>query len=396
MNSKTRKLCNEIRLGLAGTLAGALPTSRDIEARKVVFSSFHGTGYGCNPRYIAEALLAMSEQPLDLVWLVRRHDPAMPPQIRQVPWGSLAAAREWATAHVWVDNTHTRRYVAKKPGQFFVQTWHGCLTPKPIEGDIEGILSRTYVKSAKKDGLEADCILCNNDFFEEVIRRSFYFKGRIQRCGLPRNAALIHPRPEVRNRVRRQLGIPDGTRMCLYAPTFRDDGSAGVFPIDHRRCCQVLHERFGAPFAFVLRLHPLKAAASARFAGEGVLDASAMPDAIELLCAADVLITDYSSIAEDFALLGRPGYQYAPDQDSFVHTRGLYYPLDVRPFPLAHTQDELFDAIRHTDDETFRINREAFFEAVGLEDDGRGDQVVARLILDVLDGQAWPHAEKAG
>ena len=87
---------------------------------------------------------------------------------------------------------------------------------------------------------------------------------------------------------------------------------------------------------------------------------------------------------EDFALLGRPGYQFVPDADSFASTRGLYYDLESRPYPAARTEEELFDVILTTNDDLFRTKREAFFSQIGLDDDGKGDEAVARVILDVL------------
>ncbi len=384
MNNTARKLCNEARLACAGMVARVLPSSKRIVPNKVVCSSFHGSGFGCNPKYVAQALVRLAAEPLDVVWIARRRE-QLPAGIRFVPWGSVAAAREWATARVWLDNVRTRRHVKKKPGQYYLQTWHGTLTPKLMEAQIEHTLTPTYLKGAKQDSRDADCFISNNDFFDRTLRTGFWYDGPIVRCGQPRNTVLLNPHPEVRERVRRVLGVPADARMCLYAPTFRDHEDWGIPPLDHRRCCQVLEQRFGAPFAWVLRAHPQVARQSARVLSDGVIDASWYGDAVELLCAADVLVTDYSSIAEDFALLGRPGYQYVPDVQEYERARGFAYPLSFRPFPLAYTQDELFAAMRDTPEEEFPARAQAFLSAVGFQDDGDGDEAVARMILDVLE-----------
>ena len=384
MNETARKLYNEVRLSCAGAVARILPSSRGIVANKIVFSSFGGAGFGCNPKYIAQALLRLSPRPLDLVWIARKRDRALPDAVRHVPWGSVAAAREWATARVWVDNVRTRRHVAKKPGQFYVQTWHGTLTPKRLEAAVAG-LSHAYVAGAQQDSRDADCFLSNNDTFDAMVRSSFWYDGPIMRCGYPRNAVLVNPQQEVRERVRRALGVADEARICLYAPTFRDHDAWGIPPLDHERCCSVLEQRFGAPFVWVLRAHPNVARALARDHAADVVNASWYGDAVELLVAADVLITDYSSMAEDFALLGRPGYQFVPDAREYERTRGFAYPLSFRPFPVAYTHDELCHAILNTSEEEFRTRAQEFFAAVGLVDDGKGDEAVARMLLDVLD-----------
>lgn len=354
---------------------------------KVVFSSFHGAGYGCNPKYVAEALLHLSHEPLDLVWLSRRPDPKLPCGIRHVSWGGVSAAREWASARVWVDNTRTRRHVRKKPGQFYVQTWHGSLSPKPIEADIEGMLSRVYVKGAQQDSRDADLLVCNNDLYERVMRTRFWYDGPVMRSGVPRNAALLNPSCSVREKVRCELGIAPGTGVCLYAPTFRGRGGYEQEPFDMQRCCQLLEQRYGMPFAIAFRVHPNDVVDVAGWVPEGAVNASFLQDSIEALLAADVLITDYSSVAEDFALLGRPGYQFVPEGDPYLQTHDLYYPLESRPYPLARTEAALFSAILSTEDELFEQKRDGFFAQFGYADDGMGDEAVARVILDVIHGK---------
>lgn len=377
-------------MAAAGACARLMPSAGSVQQNKIVFCSYHGAGYGCNPKYVTEALLEHSSLDLDLVWLTKKQDPSIPARVRQVRYGTPKAAFELATAKVWVDNSRVRRYVRKKPDQFYLQTWHGCLSPKRLEADIEPFLSKAYIKGAKQDSQDADLLICNNDFFEGVMRNSFWYEGPILRCGLPRNAPLITPNEELRRRVRASLGMSDKVGLCLYAPTFRDNGDNSVFHFDYARCCEALKKRFGKDFVFALRLHPVVAQTGIG-KGAGLFDLSSYSDPIELLCAADVCITDYSSMAEDFALLGRPGYLYMPDAEQFSTSRGgLYYPHDVRPYPAAYTEDELIARIFSTPDEEFKVLREAFFDMVGLCDDGKGAQQVAEILEHVVAGKTLP------
>ena len=117
---------------------------------------------------LRQALVRLAAEPLDVVWIARRRE-QLPAGIRFVPWGSVAAAREWATARVWLDNVRTRRHVKKKPGQYYLQTWHGTLTPKLMEAQIEHTLTPTYLKGAKQDSRDADCFISNNNYFYLLI-----------------------------------------------------------------------------------------------------------------------------------------------------------------------------------------------------------------------------------
>ena len=75
--------------------------------------------------------------------------------------------------------------------------------------------------------------------------------------------------------------------------------------------------------------------------GDTLVDATAYPDMAELLCAANLLITDYSSSMFDYALTGKPIIQFATDIAAYQKDRDFYFPLDALPFPLAKSNEEL-------------------------------------------------------
>lgn len=58
-----------------------------------------------------------------------------------------------------------------------------------------------------------------------------------------------------------------------------------------------------------------------------IVDASEV-DVLSLIARSDALITDYSSVAYDFAFLEKPVIIYAPDFDDYSSMRGLYYTSD--------------------------------------------------------------------
>lgn len=376
------KYNDEARRALSGAIVRLLPSSKRIQSNKVVFCNHYGAGYGCNPKYIAEELLQWSEAELDLVWLVRQSDASIPKQIRQVRYGTPAAAHELATARVWIDNYRTRRYIPKKPGQIYVQTWHGALGPKHIEADAIPCLSRAYIEGAKRDSEEIDVLFANNSLYERVLTTSFFYKGPVARCGMPRNAAFFQDNEAIKKRVRLSLGIQPGTMLCLVAPTFRDKNKVAFPPFAVQPVRRALEEKYGAPCSFAFRAHPNTGFAS--IPHTDFIDATDYPDVTELLIAADVLITDYSSIAEDYALTGKPGYLFIPDREEFEQQRGLYYPHSIRPFPVAFSEQDLIDLIQETSSAFFNQKRKEFFDYVGMDEDGLGAKVIASVLEDIL------------
>ncbi|HET6636138.1 MAG TPA: CDP-glycerol glycerophosphotransferase family protein, partial [Streptomyces sp.] len=117
-----------------------------------------------------------------------------------------------------------------------------------------------------------------------------------------------------------------------------------------------------------------------------VLDVSDHDDVTELLTLADGLVTDYSSILFDYALLDRPVICYLPDHDAYLaEDRGTYLDLyDVAPGPVVSTQEELFAAVAglKAAEVDHRDARQRFVASFGEYDTGQAARrVVERLGL---------------
>ncbi len=378
-----------------------LAESTAVDPRKVVLSCNFGRGYLCNPKYIAEALERLYPGEFDIVLLLKEHDGSLPGYLRQVRYGSRAAQKELASAGFWIYNFRDCRFVPKREGQFYIQAWHACLGAKRCERDVEETLGDSYVSLAKADGAETDLMVSDNRLTADIYQNSFWFDGPVLRAGTPRNRPLVFGDLVVREKVRRALGVPEDAALCLYAPTFRKDYSFDLYRFKYDVVRAALSSRFGKDFAIAYRLHPNMAALARPSFLNGLIDATDYPDQQELLVAADVLISDYSSIMDDWCLTGRPGFVYAPDLDDFNDDRGLYYPLDARPFPVASDSDSLIEAVETFDGAELSCRTEKFFAFAGLSDDGCGDEKVAQVIYsvassgnrlaDVLDrSDVWP------
>ena len=73
--------------------------------------------------------------------------------------------------------------------------------------------------------------------------------------------------------------------------------------------------------------------------------------------AADVLVTDYSSVFFDFANTGRKIILYPYDYDTYIGERGLYTSLEDLPFPKVYSGEELAAELgrpKEYDDTEFR------------------------------------------
>jgi CDP-glycerol glycerophosphotransferase len=314
---------------------------------KLVLNSFRGV-YSDSPRVVFEALRERGDQ-IDAVWLARPDRVGdFPDDVTTVEFGSAAARAALESADVVVSNDHIGFDWDKRPGTFYLQTWHG--TPlKRIHNDVlwapEGRLAYLDTEIARWDAL-----LSPNAVSTPRFRKAFGFTGPVHETGYPRNDLLNSPdRDRVRAEVRAQLGIADGVTAVLYTPTWRDDlvfgtdGPQVTFPLDLGEFATAL----GADHVLLLRLHSMVSDRLELPAGAPITDVSEYPDIRYLYLAADVLVTDYSSTMFDFAVTGRPIINFTYDLDYFQNElRGFYFDLaEAAPGPLLASSEEVLAAI---------------------------------------------------
>ena len=370
----------DMKYYLPSRLFSFLPMKRN----RIVLTSFFGNDYGDNSKYIAEALARIYPE-AELIWEIRPEliqGNHLPPQIRPVPFRSLAAAKALATACVWVDNSRKTTRIFHRRHQLYIQTWHGAPGIKKCEGDSAAVLDPDYVKYAKRDAAMTDIMVSNSQFTTDLYRRAFWYHGRILKCGSPRNDILCGNTDAAARKIRRLYDLPQDCRVLLYAPTFRSNFSPDMYTLDTAEVLSACARRFGGSWFLLIRLHPnlYKAHACLGQSGGRCKDVTAYPDMQELLAASDALITDYSSSNVDYLLTGRPSFIYARDMDSYSDERGYYFKFSEMPFPVASTMEELTDNILYFDADSFKQRTRQFFEQTKMNEQGIASDTVARYI----------------
>lgn len=222
---------------------------------------------------------------------------------------------------------------------------------------------------------------------EELYHRSFWYSGPVALYGSPRNDVFFRPQEETARAIRRFFGLPEDRKLVLYAPTFRADHSTAAYGLAPEPLLEALGKRFGGDWSLLVRLHPNVTAQSAglfAYDGDRVLDATKYPEMAELLCAADVLLTDYSSCMFDFALSGKPCLQFATDIETYRNDRNFYFPLDELPFPLAQSNEALARAVETFDGQAYACRWKSFTEENGFREDGHAAERCADWIIDKL------------
>jgi CDP-glycerol glycerophosphotransferase len=371
----------------AADLLGAIPP----DGRRIVYNSFQGR-YSDNPRAIFEEL-SRRVPGLTHVWTARPgHSGAFPPHTRPVAQGTWRHELEVQRARYVVANVEMREHLRRRKDVTFLQTWHGTPLKRVGYDNRYVVANPAGFERDVREYARWDYLLSPNPFSTAILAEAFRgFDGEILELGYPRNDALNAPdRDAVRARVRAQLGIEEGQTVVLYAPTWRDDAvhernSEGfALALDTSEFAR----RMGDDHVLLLRLHFL-VSAQLPAQGPAVRDVSAHEDVRELYLAADVLVTDYSSVMFDFAITGKPLVYYAYDLAYYRdELRGFYFDLEPEaPGPICRTTGEVLDALSDLDGvrREFAGRYRAFRERYNPLDDGQASRrVVERVFGDLL------------
>ncbi|MFD3479521.1 CDP-glycerol glycerophosphotransferase family protein [Streptomyces sp. NPDC058695] len=352
-----------------------------VRADRAVFSSYWGRGYGCNPGALEAAFRAHAPH-VATAWIAGpEHHHTLPSGTRALSPGTAAYWTALARSKYLVNNVNFDRRLVKRPGQVVIQTQRG--TPlKKMGLDLQD-------RPAAARGQDFDQLLRSVDTWDYVLsanRHSTLVWERVYpsayttlEYGCPRNDAFHRASSQDVARVRESLGIPEDATAILYAPTHRDYRRTQRCALDLERVLR----RLGTDFVVLARAHPLHRTPFAQGTGR-VVDVSDHPSVESLCLAADVLVTDYSSLMFDYANLDRPIVIHADDWEAYEASRGTYFDLRTSPpGAVARSEDELIDIFTtgHWRGSRSAQLRAAFRERFCPYDDGRAAERVVRHVV---------------
>ncbi len=366
---------------------------KQIVPNRIVFGTFQNC-YTCNCKYVADEILRRGLD-YELIFLVNgdvyyhKEKYHIPDGVKLVLRGTLASYFALGTAKFWVDNALNCiwKEIPKKPEQIYIDTWHGSLGIKRLGGE------KKWINLAKRSSKFIDYFLTDSVFEENVFHESFWPDVPQLKFGHPRNDILFDEQKmkALREKVYEFYNIEPQVKTVLYAPTFRDNKSdVSAIKIDCMMLKETLEKKFGGEWKVIVKAHMHNrhnAALRHMFANRAsIIDASDYIDMQELIAAADVGITDYSSWIFDFMLKGAPGFIYARDIKQYINSRGFFYPLDQTPFPIAETDETLSENIMNFDGEAYAKAVRAFLDEKQCYEDGHAAERIVDFICELSAG----------
>ncbi|MET7901232.1 CDP-glycerol glycerophosphotransferase family protein [Streptomyces sp. NPDC005355] len=371
---------------------------RPVDPNLAVYSAYWGRGVLCNPAAIYYKALELAPH-IHGVWMVKKSEiKSLPEGVDHVVTGTRDFYRTVARAKYFINNVNFPNDVVKRPGTVHLQTFHGtplkCMGldqqryPAAAAGMSFGNLLRRIDRW--------DFALSSNQHSSEVWERVYPAAYQLLEYGYPRNDVFFSASDEDIRQIRAALEIPAGHTTVLYTPTLRDYQKGFTPRLDLERLSRAL----GPETTLLVRAHysyrPQADLARLHEAGLAI-DVSRHPSVEELCLAADALITDYSSVMFDYAILDRPIVIYADDWDIYRSTRGVYFDLlsgrpGETPGVVARTERELAAVFREGRwcDADATALRAAFRERFCRFDDGHAAERVVRTLMLDHDATAQP------
>lgn len=362
-----------------------------IDKKLIVFTAFHGRGYLDNPKYIHLQMMKDERfKDYKTIWFVKKGTKI--PGVKTINYLSLRYFYYVARAKVWIFNCKMPTYLHKKSNQIYIQTWHG--TPlKRLGCDIETKEGQTFYRSKMSgqemketyriDSAKYNYMISPSQFTTDVFPSAFdVAKERLLEVGYPRNDILINYTQQQVDDLKEQLHIPKDKKVLLYAPTWRDNNfTAKGYQFELEVNFDLWKKYLSDDYVVLFKPHYLIVTKFDFSAYKGfVYNIPPTKDIAALYPLADVLVTDYSSVFFDYALMKRPIYFYMYDLDSYKdELRGFY--IDIHqdlPGDIYESEEIMLEAIKN---EAFDYERlETFSKRFNSNEDGKA----AQKILDVL------------
>lgn len=360
----------------------------------ILFESYGGKKYSDSVRAIYEELLKDEryrsfyfiwafEDPSKYLHLLENHHTIL------VRKGTKEYRRYYASARYWINNVSVPDYLTPTKNQIYIETWHG--TPLKCLGcDIKMQSDPRQTKKHmhrryRAKGKKVTYFPSPSTYYEKALRSAFdlpeEYRDRFIQTGYPRNDRLFRSSPEEISALKEKWNIPEGKRVILYTPTWRDSSqdADGHFSLPVGVDLKYVMNSLGDNYLLLFRAHHQIGSPFSLGDCEQIMDVSDAEDINELYLISDLMITDYSSTLFDYSLLLRPMIFHMYDCDSYQSKiRGFYLPLDHLPGPVTTTDEELVKTIQQVEDSFIYRNKQIDFnsEFYPYQDDNAAKRVI--------------------
>lgn len=272
----------------------------------------------------------------------------------------LDFARDLATAKyvIYDEGTDVAGCIKMRKETKILQTWHGCGAFKRFGFSTAEFIFGDTAKNMKKYPAYADydCVTVSSP---EVVWAYAEAMGKkdnpacIKPIGVSRTDIFYDENfiDQARKKFQKLFSSSIGKKVILYAPTFRGRSNRAETP--DMLNVKMFYEHLSEEYVLVFKHHPIvrKKPSIPEEYVDFAIDLSDLMDIEELLCVADICISDYSSLVFEYSLFEKPIVFFAYDLNNYFDWRGFYYDYEeLAPGPICESNIEIIDFIQHIEE----------------------------------------------
>lgn len=290
-----------------------------------------------------------------------------------------------ATCEYLYNDTSFYPFFNKRNEQVYTNIWHG--TPLKNMGKHDS--NPLNMANIQKNIYATDYLVLSNEYSADIFKEAYnlngVYQGEIIVTSSPRNDVLRDQHLRAKIRKANQL---DDKKVIVYMPTWR--GQLNSINSDLGKLQQDL-EKMNADAVFnnniiYIKLHPFQEKLLQDMLHIDELDhvfyAPNELDIYEFLSAADVLVTDYSSVMFDFLNTKNKIVLYEYDKTEYYEERGCYEDTANLAFSKAYLIEEVIDAYNSTSLWDYSLEIEKF---TSYDSRMPKNSLSANLILDKIE-----------
>lgn len=277
------------------------------------------------------------------------------------------------------DNFMPMAFLNFKKGAVVTQLWHA-------EGAFKRFgLSIKQPENVRKNEIAGNkrlsYVVCSSKSVVPIYAEAFGVREeQILPLGAPRADYLLKEENKTKavTKIENLFPASKGKQILLYAPTFRDTKEENEKLLSNFDF-ELFKREFADEYAVFVKLHPQvhESVSLPSFA----FDVTEYDDVRELVLAADVLVTDYSSICMDFSLLSKKTVFFAFDEEKYTKERNFCFDYKTElPGEIAKTTEEVIELLRaEPDEEKNKKFRDKNFDFLDCESAKRvADAIIAK------------------
>ena len=292
--------------------------------------------------------------------------------VRAAEFFTLKANRLATAKYVFLnDNFMPMASLKFSPEAVVAQLWHAEGAFKKF--GLDAPLTSDVREREKKCSERLDFVICSSKNVAPIYARAFGVPAeKVLPLGSPRTDYLLGRKDAEAIRAEFDRIHPEckGKKLVLYAPTFRDDPEKDKNLLNRLNIDLFEHE-LGGEYALLVKLHPQ---INSSCVPSGAIDVTSGYPINDLTLICDILITDYSSVCMDFALLSKPCVFFAFDLEEYEKERSFYFDYESYvPGTVAYDFPQVIEAIKNprNDEEKLRRFRDFNFDYIDRENTRR-------------------------